>query len=271
MKTGAVYPGDSGAAVINLAGGWLGLIRSGLAVPSQAHADAVAQNLGTRSSLQSSEQPAGSVSPIKGFVDTPEYNHSFGFAVPAVDALWIAEQLRIHGFVDRAYLGVHLEPDHTVVFSTSASAVKREQSRATADDRASGVRQILSVSKATGPDTPPNAMGDGAKIHDVLPGTPAAKAGLQSGDQIVKLDGQGVVSALDLIDRLDRLPAHITIRLGVNRNQGGRIVKLTLSLHTGSRPGQSGSSRRGSVAPKPAAKGGQLPASSIQINTVRDP
>ena len=32
-----LYPGDSGAAVVNLHGDWLGLIRSGLAIPGSDH------------------------------------------------------------------------------------------------------------------------------------------------------------------------------------------------------------------------------------------
>ncbi|MDG3007826.1 trypsin-like peptidase domain-containing protein [Paludisphaera mucosa] len=76
-----LFPGDSGAAVVNYRGQWLGLIRSGLAPPSQ------------------SEDKA------------PERGNDLGFAIPADDALWIASQLREQGRVDRAYMGVRLEPD----------------------------------------------------------------------------------------------------------------------------------------------------------------
>jgi S1-C subfamily serine protease len=73
----ALHPGDSGALVGNLSGEWLGLIRSGLAIPGAEHA----------------------------------VDHDLGFAVTAHDALWIAEQLGIHHRVDRAYLGVRFHPD----------------------------------------------------------------------------------------------------------------------------------------------------------------
>lgn len=72
----ALHPGDSGALVANLRGEWLGLIRSGLAIPGGERA----------------------------------VDHDLGFAIPARDALWIAEQLETHRRVDRAYLGVRFQP-----------------------------------------------------------------------------------------------------------------------------------------------------------------
>lgn len=71
----ALHPGDSGALVANLHGEWLGLIRSGLAAPG-----------GERI-----------------------LDHDLGFAIPARDALWIADQLHTKRRVDRAYLGVRLD------------------------------------------------------------------------------------------------------------------------------------------------------------------
>jgi serine protease Do len=76
----SLHPGDSGALVANLRGEWLGLIRSGLATPH-------------------------------GEGEGRTFDHDLGFAIPARDALWIAEQLGIRRRVDRAYLGVRLNLD----------------------------------------------------------------------------------------------------------------------------------------------------------------
>jgi S1-C subfamily serine protease len=76
----ALHPGDSGALVVNLKGEWLGLIRSGLTTP-----DARKMR-----------------------------DHDLGFAIPARDALWVADQLRAHQRVDRAFLGVQLDLDPAV-------------------------------------------------------------------------------------------------------------------------------------------------------------
>jgi hypothetical protein len=108
-----LYPGDSGAVVVNFRGQWLGLVRSGLAVPS---ADAVA---------------------------TAERRDDVGFAVPADHALWIADQLRERGQVDRAYLGVRLEPDWALATPPEGATI----------------RDVL-------PDTP--AARGGLKIGDVI-------------------------------------------------------------------------------------------------------
>ena len=70
----ALHPGDSGALVADLHGGWVGVVRSGLAAPDRAADD-----------------------------------HDLGFAIPAADALWVAGQLRDRGRVDRAFLGVTMD------------------------------------------------------------------------------------------------------------------------------------------------------------------
>jgi S1-C subfamily serine protease len=75
----ALHPGDSGALVANLKGEWLGLIRSGLTTPDARKAR----------------------------------DHDLGFAILARDALWVADQLRTHQRVDRAFLGVQIDPTAT--------------------------------------------------------------------------------------------------------------------------------------------------------------
>ena len=61
--------------VANLKGQLIGLIRSGLAIPTTPN-------------------------------DRAERDNDFGFAVAARDVLWVVDQLRARGRVDRAYLGV---------------------------------------------------------------------------------------------------------------------------------------------------------------------
>ena len=41
--------------------------------------------------------------------DRAERDNDFGFALAARDILWVVDQLRARGHVDRAYLGVRLE------------------------------------------------------------------------------------------------------------------------------------------------------------------
>lgn len=148
-----LFPGDSGAVVADFRGRWLGLIRGGLAPPS------------------ASTSTDGDASSRRG--------DDLGFAIPAEQALWIASRLLDHGKVDRAYLGVRLEPD----------------ADSDADPRL-----------------------EGALLRDVLPETPAARGGLRAGDRIIAFDGRPIRSALDLTERLDRAPASARVRLDIVRD-----------------------------------------------------
>jgi S1-C subfamily serine protease len=164
----ALHPGDSGALLADRKGGWLGLIRGGLATPG-----------------------------------AKEDDNTLGFAIPALDALWVAKQLLLHRKVDRAYLGVKLAVD---------------------------------------------SSDPGAEVAEVLPGSPAGKAGLLEKDRIVKLDDWPIRSRNDLTDRLDRIAAGAEIAVEYARGP----ARSNLSVRTIGRPS------RETPAPKspvdPAAK-----------------
>jgi serine protease Do len=162
----ALHPGDSGALVADLHGGWLGVIRSGLALPSD-------------------DDRHGR-----------EYDHDLGFAIPANDALWVAQQLRTRKRVDRAYLGVMMD--------------------------------LAAPAPADG--------SEGAVLGRVLADTPAERAGLKSGDRVVALDGQSVRSPYDLTDRLDRTPADAEVTLDLVRSAIPSPMIKRLTLRTSRRP-----------------------------------
>jgi hypothetical protein len=69
---------------------------------------------------------------------------------------------------------------------------------------------------------------DGLRVATVTPGTPAARAGIQAGDELRTLEGQPLVSQADLQWVLNRAPDTATLRAEVLR--GGQVRPVTLSL-----------------------------------------
>ncbi len=65
-----------------------------------------------------------------------------------------------------------------------------------------------------------------AKIGKILPNSPAAKAGLQPGDEIVALNGKPVRSWFELVDMLSKLKSDKEITLMVKRN--GKVFSVVL-------------------------------------------
>src|SRR5690606_40047421 len=72
----------------------------------------------------------------------------------------------------------------------------------------------------------------GAIVARILPGGPAARAGVRVGDVIRSLNGQPVEHAYDLVNRLAPLPADSTARLALLRQ--GRTLEL--DVRAGLRP-----------------------------------
>src|SRR5205807_9732096 len=115
----------------------------------------------------------------------PEPDTAFGFAIPTRDALWVADQLRTHGRVDRAYLGVRLVP---AIASAGPLAPWEPVSAPTGGPKPGSVdprpeaaadATVVPVEPGGAPGPIPTAPGDGALLREVLAGTPAALAGLR--------------------------------------------------------------------------------------------
>lgn len=73
----------------------------------------------------------------------------------------------------------------------------------------------------------------GAKVRSVEEGSPAAKAGIQDGDVIVRFDGEAVRSASQLARLVRETPAGRSVSIEVSR--GGATQKLEATLAEGGR------------------------------------
>jgi S1-C subfamily serine protease len=241
-----LYPGDSGAAVVDFRGDWLGVIRGGLAVPGSATDSALASMSEPSEPSSKSDAAEPDDDPTTAAAGRSEPDTDFGFAIPTRDVLWIAGQLRTYGHVDRAYLGVRL--DLRSATAGAASAATSGPTASAPSPPAAGWRtgstempDASATIASVDPDGAPASTdaGDGARVIEVLAGTPAALADLRPGDRIVALDSQPIRSHHDLIDRLDRIPAGKAIILGVVRGEDPRRTRIDVPLRTASRAGPS--------------------------------
>lgn len=69
----------------------------------------------------------------------------------------------------------------------------------------------------------------GVKIESVIPGSPAAKAGLEDGDTIIALEGQTVSDRMELQRRLSDLAAGTKVKVTIRRTFRTLDVELTLA------------------------------------------
>lgn len=117
-------------------------------------------------------------------------NDGIGFAIPSNLARWVGDQLVSGGSVKRAYLGVGIQP----------------------------VTQDLAKQLAVKPR-------GGVVVTDVYPDTPAEKAGLQSGDVIVRFGSKSVVTPQALQLAVERSPFGTELTIEIVRD--GKEMKLT--------------------------------------------
>ena len=121
-----------------------------------------------------------------------------GFAIPVSLAKPVMEQIIETGQVTRGYMGV--------VFSQIASPADRLLAR----------------------------IEKGALIRDVLPGGPAARAGLKSGDVVVEIDGKPTDDAVSLRNHISSMAPGSRAPLRVTR-AGGEVM---LQIEVAKRPKQ---------------------------------
>ncbi len=120
-------------------------------------------------------------------------NIGIGFAIPINMARAVMAQLVEYGEVRRGRLGVHVQ-DLTPELARAFGIGRRH----------------------------------GAVITQVLPGSPAAKAGLRPGDVVIEAEGRPVRRAADLRNTIGLLRAGTKVRLTVLRNGHRRTVTAVI-------------------------------------------
>jgi serine protease Do len=117
------------------------------------------------------------------------------FAIPAETVKSVVAQLRDKGNVTRGWIGVQIQ---TVTPELAES---------------------LNMKKATG-----------ALVSEPQPNSPAAKAGIESGDVITSVDGSTIADARELARKIGTMAPGTSIKLGVMHQ--GQEKNLTLTLGT---------------------------------------
>jgi serine protease Do len=115
------------------------------------------------------------------------------FAIPAETVKTVVAQLRDKGSVTRGWIGVQIQsvtPD---------------------------IADSLGLKKATG-----------ALVSEPQPNSPAAKAGIESGDVITSVDGAAVADARDLARKIGTMAPNASVKLGLVHQGQEKTVMLTL-------------------------------------------
>jgi serine protease Do len=117
-----------------------------------------------------------------------------GFAIPSTTASTVIGDLEHGGVVARGYLGVNIQP----VTPAMAESMGMKNAK-------------------------------GAIVDETMPGTPAAQAGLKSGDVITKLNGETVENAADLTERIGSFKPGAKVDLTYLRNGAEKTAQITLA------------------------------------------
>jgi serine protease Do len=118
-----------------------------------------------------------------------------GFDIPAQTAKMVVADLEKTGHVTRGWLGVQIQPVTT------------------------GIADSLGLKKAAG-----------ALVDQPQDGSPAAKAGIQSGDVITAVNGTPVKDARELARTIGTMAPDSSVKLDILHNGETKTVSLTLGL-----------------------------------------
>jgi serine protease Do len=136
-----------------------------------------------------------------------------GFAIPATSASRVVDQIRQNGSVTRGWLGVQIQ------------SINEE------------IARTLGLQRA-----------EGALVAEPQPDSPAARAGIRSGDVIVGLNGQPVRDARDLTRRVAGLEPDQRAQFEILRNGERQTVEVQigrLQEQQQARAGQGGRGQQG--------------------------
>jgi serine protease Do len=117
-----------------------------------------------------------------------------GFDIPADTAKMVVAQLKENGHVTRGWLGVQIQPVTP------------------------SIAESLGMKKA-----------EGALVDQPQSGSPAAKAGIESGDVITAVNGTPVKDARELARTIGMMAPDSSVKLDILRNGEAKTISLTLA------------------------------------------
>ncbi len=92
---------------------------------------------------------------------------------------------------------------------------------------------------------------EGAVVQEIVPGSPAEKAGVQQGDVIRAYNGEKIKGVHELLKRVGRTEVGKKIKLGIVRKSGAAVKEMTLEVQVVERPEEGVVAKAG----EPAAAG----------------
>jgi serine protease Do len=116
-----------------------------------------------------------------------------GFDIPGDTVKMVVAQLKEHGYVSRGWLGVQIQPVTP------------------------GIAESLGMKKA-----------EGAMVDEPQPDSPAARAGIQTGDVITAIDGKPVKDSRELARTIGMMAPDTSVKLDILRK--GETKTLTVKL-----------------------------------------
>jgi serine protease Do len=136
------------------------------------------------------------------------------FSIPIDVAMEVADQLKKNGKVTRAYLGVGLQDID---------------------------RDLAESYKLAKP--------EGSLITQIAPNSPAEKAGLKSGDVILKINGVSILRTVELFSYLNRLAPGQTVQFEVLRNDKRQNISAKLTTAPDETPSKSSAKAQDAKGP----------------------
>jgi serine protease Do len=117
-----------------------------------------------------------------------------GFDIPASTAEMVVAQLKAHGYVNHAYLGVEVQPV------------------------TAGIADSLGLKHARG-----------TIVDQPQPGSPAAKVGIKAGDVITAINGRSVKDSRDLARTIGMMTPGTTVKVALVHNGEAKTLSVTLA------------------------------------------
>jgi serine protease Do len=135
-----------------------------------------------------------------------------GFDIPAQTAEMVVAQLKEHGYVNRAWLGVQIQPV------------------------TAGIADSLGMKKAAG-----------AIVDQPQPASPAAKAGIQAGDVIVAVNNEPIKDSRELAQKIGMMMPGTSVKLTLLHKGEAKTMELTLGKMPNERTANAETNSKSSV------------------------